>query len=58
MRLLVRKVMPTTGKRDSKAMLEFQMTFGISSPDCNALFTPRKSSSSNAVIRAAADLLP
>lgn len=46
--------MPSAGKRDSKAMLEFQMTFGISSPDRNALFAARNDRSSNAIIRAAA----
>src|SRR5215469_9905629 len=46
--------MPTAGKRDSNAMLVFQMTLGMSRPARNALFTARNKSNSNAIIRAAA----
>src|SRR5215469_10684577 len=49
-RLLASKDMPTAGKRDSKAMLEFHMALGISFPDRNALFTACNKSSSNPII--------
>src|ERR1700751_3845232 len=45
--------MPTAGNSDYRAMLEFQMNFGICLPECKSLFTARNSRNSHVITRAA-----